>query len=179
MAPLPQNSTAIYYVDYSFAPGQLHTLAFRFGGSAGVDGAQLFADNFLTALQPNLTATWQVVGARVQSAGANVSLPSAAPGIVGGGGPSLTGQDYPRFLSFIGRGKTSGRRVRITVFGVTLPASNDYRFHDGEVAGPTAALGVLYTAPVGCPITVAGDQPYWQPYANTGYNSYWERQQRG
>ena len=178
MAPLPDNTTATYFVDYQFG-GQEHTMQFRYTDVVTLPAVIAQVNEFLAALAPIMSSDWEIVGARFRATGSNVSLPTEPPVEPAPGGGVLDPSQNPRFVSFIGRGGISGRRVRLYVYGLTFVTPDDYRL-DAAPGNPVGdARLVLDSNPEGIFVTVAGDNPLWYPYANVGYNSYWEREQRG
>lgn len=180
MAPLPPNSTPVYFVDYSFK-GQSHTMAFRWPSIAGIESVRAVAGAFISALRPAMDSSWTVLGARLRSAGGTVSVPTAPPTVTGTQGSSnLTGIDFPKFVSFVGRGLPDGRRARIFVYGLVLPLDNDYRYTDPLPTSLANALAVLnLAAEEGTIVSVGGGVVQWNTYVNTGFNSYYEQKQRG
>lgn len=177
MAPLPHNSTAIYYVDYSFA-GQGHTMEFRTDAETGPVALLEPVSAFLEELSPLMASTWRVEGARAQAAGANFSLPVAAPPTTITGTGTLPAREYPRFVSFVGRGSQTGRRMTLFVYGLAFTTPDTYRFVEGTQAALDNARGELINMASSLLITIGGDAPYFQSYCNVGFNSYWERERR-
>lgn len=177
MAPLPHNSTGIYYVDYSFR-GQAHTMEFRTNAPTGPVALQLPVQAFLDELTTLMDATWTVLGARGQAAGASISLPVAAPVVTPGPARTVAPVHYPRYVSFGGRGGDTGRRFTVYVYGLDFNTPEDYRFQSGESTELDNArdqLGVMASLDL---VTIGGDSPYLYNYSNVGYNSYWERAAR-
>lgn len=178
MAPLPHNNTAIYYVDYTFR-GQAHTMEFRTDAATGPVALQTPVSDFLGEISTMMDSTWTVTGARAQLQGANISLPVDPPTVTAGGGNTVNPPEYPRFVSFMGRGIATGRRFVVFVYGLVFGTPNDYRFTSGESAPLDNARGVLAVMASTDLITIGGDGPQVYDYCNVGYNSYWERQRRG
>lgn len=179
MAPLPPNSTGVYFVDYA-TNGIQHTLQVRYSPTAGIDGAAGYAELFINALASVRHNDWSIIGARVRPAGSNITLPALPPSLEGAGtGTSLAPFYNPRFVSFIGRGVVDGRRVRVNVFGLAVPQDDDYRL-TGPLGSPwSTAIAVLEAASAaGSFITIGGSDVEWYDYVNIGFNSYWERQAR-
>ena len=177
MAPLPENNTAVYFVDYAFNDQQ-RTMQFRQQPGASLGDLTFTISAFLEALEPILCTGWVVTGARYRAALADFSLPVEFPTVVTPGCGPLLAENNPRFYTFTGRGLTSGRRVRVHVYGLTLGVPADYRRSPGENAALDAARTVLDVDGDGIFGTIAGDNPQWYLYYNTGYNSYHERQAR-
>lgn len=180
MAPLPDNNTACYFVDYSFA-GQERTMQFRALPTVNEFDLAETVQDLLNALAPEMDPSWAVLGARYRAKGSLVTLPAVAPTTPTGRGPDIVEQwQYPRFLSFIGRGQTSGRRVRLYVYGLSLAQDPTYRFDPPLVGAMAAARGVLEAmTAIGMFLTIAEDVPLVYPYANLGFNAYWQKEQRG
>lgn len=132
-------------------------------------------DALLTALDPNIYAL-NILDAVQYDNGSNISFPVTL-GIEGNsygtGVPSVLNE--AAYMDFVGR-TGGGRRTKFTVFGPTDLGGN-YRINVGEFASIADALAVL-SGSTGIFLGIDGQEVFWKPYANTGYNSYWERQQR-
>lgn len=178
MAPLPYNSTGIYFVDYSVGDAA-HTLQVRVGTDQDITDAAALVNSILTEFGPNLANDFTVEGARFQAAGSNFSLPALAPNQPTVGAAGIGGVNIPRFISWVGRGQVSARRVRLYLYGVVFTTPDDYRLTGTELQAAADVVQILTNQPTGVAITIAGDDPIWAPYANVGYNSYWERERRG
>lgn len=171
MAPLPSNSTGVFFLDYT-TEGRQHTLQIRFGtGSSALEAAGV-AEAFLTALGTNMYVM-TVDGARVRDAGGSVTYP------VTWGGPATFGSGTEglyataQYVNFVGR-SIGGRRCRLAVFGwkgIVDTGDDNFRF-SSAVGWVAAALAALEALPE-CPVSVDGDVVNWQQYANTGINAYW------
>lgn len=180
MAPLPENNTAVYFLDYTFGDGQAHTAQLR-GGTGATEGdlAGVF-ESILNELEPDRPPSWTITGARYREALSSITLPAVVvPTINAGTGTELDAQDYPRFYTWVGRGSTSGRRVRLFLFGLDIPLPPDYRYTITEATFAAEVRTILVTASAADVVaTIAGDRPTWYNYVNAGFNSYWEREQR-
>lgn len=178
MAPLPANSTAVLFIDYEDAFAS-HQFQVRCTAVAGLDIARQSVTNFLNALQPIRSAQWVLTGARFRETGSNITLPVEQPAMAAGSAATPVAEQAPRFVSWIGRGATSGRRVRVYLYGLTIGLQPDYRFTPSENATLNAARAALQAASAnGAFITAGGDTPTWYTYANLGYNAYWQRERR-
>lgn len=175
MAPLPTNLTDTYFVDYEGPMGQ-RSFQFRLSpGSLDAD-AQTSAQNFIGTLQPIIYTSVQFIALRKRVAGSTVSYPITWTAMAGTASGTLQQQDYPKFVSFVGR-SNDGRRVKLSVYGVNLAISQDYRLSQGENAAVLAATQFL-NGPT-CPwVTISDNDPIWQLYGNQGYNSYFQQEQR-
>jgi hypothetical protein len=91
----------------------------------------------------------------------------------GSGAPSV--DDYPRYLDFVGR-SAGGRRVRFSLLSVNAALSG-FRLTTSESA-VIAAAHALIAAPAQAFLAIDGTDPVWYPYANTGFNAYWQRNVR-
>jgi len=174
MAPLPHNNTAIYYVDYS-VDGQEHTFEVRFNGAVSPSAFGSHINGFLGPLAALLDeVTINVV--RFQAEGSDVSNPVVA-GIEGNTYGTGTGgpDNVPRFLNFVGR-SSGGRRVRLAVFGYK-GANSVWRLTSTESTDISDAVDVL-NGTSGTFIAIDGIDAIWYPYANIGYNAYWQRKER-
>lgn len=180
MAPLPDNNTAVYFVDYQFQ-GRRHTLQMRVVPPATAASAATVAQAFLNNLLSLMDSTWSIEGARFRAAGSAVTLPATAPVLSGAGtAGNLPPRDHPKFHTFVGRGAVDGRRVRVFLYGLNIVVDGDYRLN-GPLTGALADArnSLVGNTGTGHWRTIGGSEPTWYNYVNQGYNSYWEREQRG
>lgn len=183
MAPLPNNNTPTYYVDYT-ANGRAHTAQFRY--NEPVDGpppnapfiarvATLFAD-----LAPALPTDFAITGARYRAKGGDVSLAASAPAPLTPPSGTPSPGEAPAFLSFVGR-SALGRRCRLYILGVTVSAASEggifgnYRISRGESTTFDAALTNIQGAGF---VAVDGSPVVWYDYINIGYNAHWQKRAR-
>jgi hypothetical protein len=178
MAPLPDNNTPVLFVDYGWSD-ETRTTQFRGAAGADIGSMVALAAAFFNAIAPRMVTGWAFRGFRWRAQGANISLPVEGVPTPVTGIAALDAQYDPRFVSWVGRGAVSGRRVRVFVYGLVFPMPDDYRFTTGDIAEFDAARTVLDTFGAGYATTIAGDDPTWYLYQNVGYNSYHERNQRG
>lgn len=184
MAPLPVESTARYFVDYR-AQTREHTVMFRYldtpGGSP--PDAAFIADisAFLSALRPGMPTDWLILGARYAVTGSNVTNPVTAPTLTGAGAQAVQQGETPAYMGFLGR-SVDGRRCRLFILGAGVsPASEgsfygDYRVFGSEVTWIDTAIDELDASGV---VSISGTEVIWKPYANLGYNAYWQKKTRG
>lgn len=191
MAALPENFTSRLFVDYvtgDQTTSQEHTFQIR-GGGEGVTGDTLqdYAELFLLGVgAQNLRAGWRVLRARLQQANTSFSVPLALTSgldtFVGTSNGNLVPADEAREWAWEGRSFTSGRKVSISLFGLTAATPNNFRL----VAGGTAPAWVQASinalnnpsVPANVGTTIDGTKPTWYGYVNVQYNSYWERRIR-
>jgi len=120
-----------------------------------------------------------VTSFRWQAANAAFSLPAGNPVVTGAVVAVQSPIDYPRFVSVAGRGSTSGRRVRLSIYGIATGVTANYRLENGEVPVVDAVLAGLVTlSTLGCWRTIANDVPVNYGYLNAGYNAYHQRKAR-
>ena len=176
MAPLPANNTDRYFLDYAVGPNN-HTLEQRVAaGMLPAPAADAF-DAFLTAIH-TLLLEINIIGMRYQAHGSHVSLPVAWTGAssYGTGTPDLV--DTTKYISYVGR-SADGRRVRATVFGVSNPvADGDFRWENGANAAADAGRSALASFSADNWLTISGQHPTWNNYANVGINAYWRNHVR-
>lgn len=175
MAPLPVENTQRFVIRYA-SGGNEHVFNIRTDDTITPAAMGTALDAFLDALGPNLYAL-VILDAVQYDSGSTVSFPVTL-GIEGStygtGSPSVLNE--AAYIDFVGR-SPGGRRVKITTFGPTDLGGN-YRVNVGEFGSIAAVLAVLNGSP-GIFVAIDGQDANWKPYANTGYNSYWEREQRG
>lgn len=184
MAPLPPNSTARLFLDYT-SLGVGHTMMIRFDDTPGI--AADTADAYAAVFSQLMIETDSFFAARVSALGSDFSLPiefGAVPGLL----PNTTtpwGQDPESAqMSVVFRGVETGRRGRIEFFtpvGFT-PWPPDNRYNPGEQATVDAFLADLVGLgePAGdFPLqTVGGDHVAINQYVNIRLNAYWQSKQR-
>jgi hypothetical protein len=150
----------------------------------GASGSQR-SDEWATTVGAALVPVWHesvtVLGYRFQQQGVSFSLPvsGAIAYPVGTNTDSFFDYEHPSFVSIVGRGALSGKRCRSTIFGIPFTGDANYRLSPGE----QPLIDALRSAYVGLRTlggwrTVAGDEASVYNYANTGYNSYYQRQAR-
>ena len=172
---LPYNNTGIASLQYT-CNSQAHTLEFRLGDTKTSADAAVVAGQLATALKPLMLPGDSFYGLRWQNKDALVSFPVSWTTIVGTGSGSAVPSQAPRFLSWTGR-SLAGRRTRVTFFTQLLGADNNYRYNVGDVTQVGSVLAILddSTRPV---VAKDGADVVWNQYANTGFNSYWQREAR-
>lgn len=180
MPPLPPNSTDVFFVDYE---GQFGSATMQFRTKQDLEIAQywsLIRDFLVTAVAPIWHESVTVTGARRRADSSDVTLPYPV-------GDPITGEavgawspvNNPRFITVVGRGPVSGRRVRLFIYGTIIGVDNDYRVPENDAAAVDLLLtSAQVLAGAGALVTIAEDSPDIYNYVNTGYNSYKQRRQR-
>ena len=176
---LPPSNTARYFLDYVIASGEARSLQLRLANTGLAGDAADWCENMLTQVASSLGTGWAVTGARVAAAGSDVTLPAAAPASPSPGGGALVAALYPQFIAAQGRSPTSGRKVRLSLYGLVLNTQGDYRFQVGENTDVDAFLLAVNALPTGVGLCIDGSTPTWYDYANQGLNVYHQRQRRG
>lgn len=175
MAPLPPNTTARLFIEYT-SVGKEHTAELRLPVGATTADAEAVYDLMAPAMAAGMASNDSVTGARFSAAGSNVSFPlGVAPDA--GNLDAVSDIDMrARFVSFTGR-SVDGRDVRFTFFTPYVVADpNGYR----QITPTGLAAGILAVLTgLGASIrTISGLQPIWNTYANLGYNAYYQRRNR-
>lgn len=180
MAPLPYNSTAVLTVLYAHTLWGQREAKFRIPnvGDLGthVEGIADFINDGVAPMWADEVST---IGATLQEAGENFSLPYPFPTITGGSGLPINQADVPRFLAVNGRGVATGRETKVGFYFTVVGVGINYRYTEGELPltdGLISSWIVLTASGAVCTIGNDGIQP--RPYANAGYNAYWQRKQR-
>lgn len=190
MAPLPDNATARVFLEYT-SVGTQHTMEIRLGAGASSSTASVKAAAAANVLKQRMSNTDSFFAARFQDAGSTFSLPVAFTpinGVIDPAGGANYWQEDPEsaMISFVGRGGSTGRRVRWEFFTPiatgTWPADN--RFNPGDNA-PVDTLRLNWTTFVNTSstpgeqvVTIGGDIPAVYGYVNLSKNAYWQRKQR-
>ena len=175
MAALNPNSTARYKWFYTIN-GKQHSAQLR--ASAPFSPSDMGA--FLTDWYGNLESALfngTLNEVHYSAIGTDVFNPvtTGVEGLGIGGGGTGGNQDVPVFLDFVGR-STGGRRVRLAQFGL-IAVPTDYRYTGLESAGVAACVNLLNTT-ANAGLAVDGLKAIWKPYANAGFNAYWQRKVR-
>lgn len=175
MAPLPSNSTAVLFVDYSTC-GHDHTVECRFGSTSNVGEAMAVVHEVWTIMSEYFRLV-TITGARVRADGGVVTTPVTWAGSGTYGEGAGTEDESAQFISFQGR-SLGGRRVKMTFFGSIIDKSaNKYRIYAGADDIIEDCIEALDTG-MSVPVAIDEGQPIWQNYANIGQNAYWQRKIR-
>jgi hypothetical protein len=174
MAPINPNNTGRYFVDYTCGP-QEHTSVCRANAVVSPAGFGTLIDAILTGAAPIMYAI-TLNRVRWAAAGSNVSniVTTGFEGTVYGTATPPT-NDVPKYLNFVGR-SPGGRRVRFALFSFENDISS-YRLHSAEDLAIAYVVSLLNSSPNAF-LAVDGLKAQWYPYANTGFNAYWQREVR-
>lgn len=176
MAPLPNNSTGVLYVDYT-TEGEEHTLQLRFGDPGSFNDAMDVAVALFAAMDSFLYSI-SSIACRVRDAGGNVTYPVSWTGDEAYGSSTEGHYATAQYADFVGR-SIDGRRCRVAFFGVkgiVDTTGKDFRFPSSTtwVGDVLAALRAGDTSPV----SISGLVVNWYDYADTGINAYWRNRIR-
>lgn len=182
MAALAPNTTARMWFDYQ-TPAVEHTMCVRFDGPlSGVGSPQRHVWSLLSLLEDRLLPGFQVLRVRASQAGSDISLPvdmdADLAAFRGQSGSNVPRYQEAQEVTWVGRSPTTGRRVRISLFGLALGTANDYRYSGEDWPEGAVDVPFLLNSITGSFLTVDGSKPQWYAYANVQYNSYWERRLR-
>lgn len=174
MAPLPHNSTALYYFDYRVGTVN-HTAELR---AAGAHSPASAAGMFVAIVDLLAAALYEseLITVRFQAAASNFSsiVSSGQEGHTWGTGV-MPVDDTGKFMNFVGRGGL-GRRVRMAIFGYKNSYST-FRITGSESPDVQDAVDLLNLSTL-YGYAVDGTQATWYNYVNTGLNAYWQRRVR-
>jgi hypothetical protein len=183
VAPLPDNNTGRYFVDY-LANGREHTVMFRYAAGAAPNAPGIaFLEScraFLEEMAAAMPTDYAMVAARYSASGTNFTIPLAAPIVEAAGAVTPNLSDAPSYWNFIGR-TLGGRQVKLMMLGVGDDASEpnaqgkNYRLTTAERPTVAAAVGVLNSSGQ---VAIDNLEPTWYTYVNLGYHSYWTRKLR-
>lgn len=176
MAPLPPESTARAYLDYSDGINA-HTMVCRLGPTATLVNVNAAFDDLLTALTSILYVV-TIIGLRVSSDNSNVTNPTPWTGPATYGTGAIAGANAPRELRFLGR-SADGRRGSVSVYGYSGTTPDIYRLLASGVTPVSDAIDVLDAAYAqDLFLSISTQRLIWKPYASFNFNSYWETEQR-
>lgn len=175
MAPFDPTNTNRLWVKKQGVTGE-HELLFR-----GQIGSTL--DDLVGAAHAILTAARGIVyegdtwnSARYSARNSHLSFPTDWDPITGNNGTDYQEYNRPFFLDFVGRG-AGGHRVRWSVQGAVQVADVDYRMYATEYSG-IATIVNAFNAQNATLADITGAPVIIYPYANVGYNAYFQRKQR-
>ncbi len=176
MEALPPDNTARIWLDY-LTGGAKHSIMLRTANIISADTVLDVFNAMLTAMSASLFQ-WDILGARIASAGSNVTLPLTwtGPGTYGAG--SGAGVNTPRQVTAVGR-TSLGRRWTMQLYGVNLNPPATYRAPTISVANLAAGLVELQDAfdeGTICGIDAMPVRIY--DYVNFGYNDHWVKEAR-
>lgn len=175
MAPLPDNNTAVLFMDYT-SGGQKHTAEVRLPSGATSGSATVAAGVMAIVMKALLFPGDSITGARFRQAASSVSFPLTFSAVVGTQAGTPDDDNKPNFVSWTGR-STDGRRVRFTVFTRAVqPVLQGWR-DTTPSAGEAAVLAALMDNDVDAR-TISGAAPIWNSYVNYGANAYYQRKAR-
>lgn len=175
MAPTPDTFTERYMLDYEGPTGK-HTLMFRFVPGILLADATARITAIVNTMRAFVVPATSFNQLRRASAGSPFSFNVDWTPIVGTSATPITSKDYPQFVTWLGR-DSSGKRVRWTLHGASIEPDADYRLLGSENTSVQAVINALKaTGP--SVLTVTGLVPFINPYANTGYNAYFQRKRR-
>lgn len=179
MAPLPEDSTARLYLDYT-AVGDEHTVQVRYATLAEATAAAAIWQALLEANPAAFGSNVTFTGARASAPGTNVSNPVPFDPVTFVG-TAVAANQAPRFLSWAGR-TTGGRRVRYYFYGFNIDNAvpNDFRLSGEENAVYAAFQDDLFSLlDETNAVAIDGLTPVMYNYANVGFNAYWQQEARG
>jgi hypothetical protein len=174
--PFAPDSTTRWFLKYSVS-GDEHVMQMRSSSGITAEQASSAFNDFLAALEgDDLLYEITIIELSRAATGVNSREPqewSGAPTYGSGAMPEVTS---PRFMSFSGRA-SGNQQVRVFVYGFKGTTPDNYRLTSVDAEGVATAVDILngFTNV----FTSAGlNHPIWKPYANVGFNSYYERKQR-
>lgn len=174
MAPLPENNTECYFVDYS-AAGENHTMLIRVADDtpAGDLGDTLNA--VLNTIAPRLyQLTINQVRRRAKNTTVSFPVVSGIEGNTYGTG-SPANKERADFLNFVGR-SIAGRRVSFAIYG-SNDIDDNFRLTASESSDVADTVDLL-NSDDGIFLSIDGLNPTWYPYVNMAASAYWQRRLR-
>jgi len=141
--------------------------------SAAVAAAQI--DDFLLAMG-GAVAHSTFVRYEVSAVGSNVRVAQPWPGALEWGSGVPDDDEAPFFWSFTGKDVT-GRRFRLELFGRGRIAGDSWRLNAVDDSNIAAAIAVLETEEAVF-LTIAGNGPIFNQYANKSVSQHWVQELR-
>lgn len=175
MAPLPENNTDRIWLKYT-ANGVEHEIIFRFPSVTPQADQVAAVHDFAVAAASLMHTSDSFSSVRHQDSGSTVSFPLSFTPVSGTNTTTGEPNDNPHFLSVTGR-SLDGRRCKLGLYVPLLSDNNPYRVQ--RAAGNIADIMLdAVEAMEPAPVSISGGAVIWNNYANTGYNAYWQRQER-
>lgn len=175
MAPIDTKNTATWYLNYTSGL-QEHALCFRSKDAASEASVLAFCDALVAILRIQMYAVDNIANVERRAKGSPYRFIVKTYGLAGQGAGSIGAGEQTQFYSWTGR-STGGRDVRMTFFTGIAPADANFRVPLGANSFVDAVLGTLADyEDVLCAIDGLG--VIWNPYANVGFNAYWQREAR-
>lgn len=175
MAPLPSNTTARLYIEYT-SVGIEHTLMLRLEASATSTDAQAIYASFVAAAKGVMDQQDSFTGARFSAAGSNVSFPITVTATAGTATVSEDPQQLANFVGISGR-SIDGRDANVKLFTCYVnPDTAGYRVD--SPSGAEATFRNWFNTNAAELVTISNSQVIWNQYLNYGYHAYWQRRAR-
>lgn len=185
---LPADNTRRLFLDYTSQSIE-HTLLIRVPDLLSPTQEQAFAIDIANVLATRMDGDDAFTSLRYADKNSNVTFPYPWTPIQGALSTTvgIWEQDPESvFLSFVGRGASSGRKIRFQFFtavkSTAWPADN--RYNPGESAPVDTLRENLLpllsgndVSPVAA-VTIGGDYISFNNYVNIASNAYWQRRQR-
>jgi len=169
---LNPNNTRRYFVDYTVNDVQ-HTLMVRTGSTVSAAALSGDVDSVLTAFASDLYE-WTIRGLRVANAGSDVTNPATWSGS-SSYGSGTTNDTIGRALAASYTGRDSvGHKVRSFFYGTKNLSEGDYRITRPESSVVADVLDALL-ALTDTFLTIGGNKPTWNQYANQVIPYHWVR----
>jgi hypothetical protein len=161
-----------------------HTLECRYADTTTPTAALTAVDNFLRAITASVFVVgWRPIRARVQTAGTDFSIPIALPtslaAFVGVSVAAFTPDREAVEFRWVGRDLSNGRRASVSLYGLNVALSPNFRWPVGGSSPAMVAASVNFlNGSTAAFISIGRNPVAWYSYVNTQYNSYWETQLR-
>lgn len=183
--PFAPNNTARVWVRYTSGPFS-HELMIRGIQAANAQQVAGIAFRICSAMAPLMSSADSFASARYAAGLSDFSVPIEWSPIEGTGTPAeVPGDPESRYIDWVGRDYTFGARAHWTLFtrSNAVPQAGTNRVYGSDNALIQDVIDQLNSeaqAPIAVDrlVTVSQGQPVIYPYANLGFNSYWQRQQR-
>lgn len=175
MAFAPDGTTR-WFLKYEVS-GDEHVFQMRSNPaiSAGTAGSAM--ENLLTALDNGSALyTMNIVDFSRSAAGSSDREPQTWPGAASYGGGSMPEVDSPRYFALSGRA-SGNQQVRVFIYGWIGTSPDNFRIASADNTDVADAVASLSDT-AGCWLTAGLGVPIWKPYANIGFNAYFQRKQR-
>lgn len=185
MAPLPDNNTSCIWFTYrtgNLVTSQNHEIMLRFNpANSDIIAVQGVLYDFLVAVgAATFRQGWAIQSARGRAEGSDVSLPLALTAnlvnFIGTGNAAYPLRRETEEYIYGARSALTGRRWRMSLFGVLLAAPDTLRYtYAGAPTWVQNSIDALSGAFANQDIcTIDGGGATVRPYVNWQQNSFWE-----
>lgn len=170
LPPLPESNTARFFSLYLVGTEE-HSYQVRAADSVDDATAVAHLAAQWAALQPTIGSNVTFVGVEKAASGSNVRNIIGGTTPLTGTGTAVSGTTFPFSWTIAGRAP-SGRKARVSIFGVGLSIPSTYKQDPLTDAGLQGFQGLL-NSQSGFNLAIDGTKPTWYFRATVNANDHW------